>query len=144
MLLNCGVGEDSWESLVLQGIQPVHPKGDQSWVFIGRTDAEAETLQSFGHLMRGTDSFVKTLMLVKTEGRRIRGLQGWDGWMASLTWQTWVWVSSSCWWWTGKSGVLQSMGSQIVGHDWATELNRMKVLTSFLSNLKIVPFISFT
>ena len=43
MLLNCGVGEDSWESLGLQEIQPVHPKGDQSWVFIGRTDAEAET-----------------------------------------------------------------------------------------------------
>ena len=43
MLLNCGVGEDSWESLGLQGDQPVHPKGDQSWVFIGRTDVEAET-----------------------------------------------------------------------------------------------------
>ena len=43
MLLNCGVGEDSWESFELQGIQPVHPKGDQSWVFIGRTDVEAET-----------------------------------------------------------------------------------------------------
>ena len=44
MLLNCGVGEDSWESLGLQGDQPVHPKGDQSWVFLGRTDAKAETL----------------------------------------------------------------------------------------------------
>ena len=43
MLLNCGVGEDSWESLGLQEVQPVHPKGDQSWIFIGRTDAEAET-----------------------------------------------------------------------------------------------------
>ena len=43
MILNCGVGEDSWESLGLQEIQPVHPKGDQSWVFIGRTDIEAET-----------------------------------------------------------------------------------------------------
>ena len=43
MLLNCGVGEDSWESLGLKEIQPVHPKGDQSWVFTGRTDAEAET-----------------------------------------------------------------------------------------------------
>ena len=43
MLLNCGIGEDSWESLGLQGDQPVHPKGDQPWVFIGRTDAEAET-----------------------------------------------------------------------------------------------------
>ena len=43
MLLNYGVGEDSWESLGLQGVQPVHPKGNQSWIFIGRTDAEAET-----------------------------------------------------------------------------------------------------
>ena len=43
MFLNCGVGEDSWESLGLQEVQPAHPKGDQSWVFIGRTDAEAET-----------------------------------------------------------------------------------------------------
>ena len=43
MLLNCGVGEDSWESLGLQEIQPVHPKGNQSWIFIGRTDAKAET-----------------------------------------------------------------------------------------------------
>ena len=44
MLLNCGVGEDSWESLDLKEILPVHPKGDQSWVFIGRADVEAETL----------------------------------------------------------------------------------------------------
>ena len=49
--------------------------------------------------------------------------RGWDGWMASLTWWTWVWVSSRSWWWTGKSGLLQSMGSQRVGHDWVTELN---------------------
>ena len=42
MLLNCGVGEDSWESLGLQGVQPVHPKGNQAWIFIGRTDVEAE------------------------------------------------------------------------------------------------------
>ena len=49
--------------------------------------------------------------------------RGWDGWMASLTQWTWVWVSSRCWWWTGRPGLLQSMGSQRVGHDWATELN---------------------
>ena len=49
--------------------------------------------------------------------------RGWDGWMASLTRWTWVWVGSGSWWWTGKPGVLQSMGSQRVGHDWATELN---------------------
>ena len=53
-------------------IQPAHPKGDQSWVFIGRTDAEAE-LQSFGHLMRRVDSLEKTPMLGKIEGRRRRG-----------------------------------------------------------------------
>ena len=50
--------------------------------------------------------------------------RGWDGWMASPTQWTWVWVNSRSWWWTGKPGVLQSMGSQRVGHDWATELNR--------------------
>ena len=47
----------------------------------------------------------------------------WDGWMASLTWWTWVWVNSKSWWWTGRPGVLQFMGSQRVEHDWATELN---------------------
>ena len=49
--------------------------------------------------------------------------RGWDGWMASPTWWTWVWASSGCWWFTGKPGVLQSMGSQRIGHDWVTELN---------------------
>jgi len=49
--------------------------------------------------------------------------RGWDGWMASPTWWPWVWASSGSWWWTGKPGVLQSMGSQRVRHDWTTELN---------------------
>ena len=49
--------------------------------------------------------------------------RGWDGWMASLTWWPWVWVSSRSWWWTGKPGVLQSMGSQRVRYDWVTEMN---------------------
>ena len=49
--------------------------------------------------------------------------RGWDGWVTSQTWWTWVWVSSRSWWWTGKLGVLQSMGSQRVTHSWATELN---------------------
>ena len=48
--------------------------------------------------------------------------RGWDGWMASLTQWTWIWASSRSWWWTGKPGMLQSMGSQRVGHDWGTEL----------------------
>ena len=54
-------------------IQPVHPKENQSWVFIGRTDVEAETPILFGHLMQRADSFEKTLMLGKIEGRRRRG-----------------------------------------------------------------------
>ena len=49
--------------------------------------------------------------------------KGWDGWMASPTWWTWVWVDSRSWWWTGRSGVLRLMGSQRVRHDWANELN---------------------
>ena len=49
--------------------------------------------------------------------------RGWDGWMASPTWWTWVWVGSKSWWWTGKPSTLKSMRSQRVGHDWATELS---------------------
>ena len=80
-------------------------------------------VQYFGHLMRRADSFGKTLMLGKIEGRRKGGDRGWDGWMPSLIGWTWVWVNSGSWWWTGRSGVLQLMRSQRVGHDWATELN---------------------
>ena len=57
--------------------------------------------------------------------RQEKEMTGWDGWMTSVTQGTWVWASSRSWWWTGKPGVLQSMGSQRVGHDWATELNWM-------------------
>ena len=80
-------------------------------------------LQYFGHLMRRTDSFEKTLMLGKIEPRGEGDDRGWDGWMASLTRWTWVWASSGFWWCTVRPGVLQSMGSQRVGHDWVTELN---------------------
>ena len=102
-------------------IQPIHPKGDQSWVFIGRTDVEAE-LQYFGHLMQRDDSLEKTLMLGKIEGREGDD-RGWGGLMASLTQWTWVWVDSGSWWWTGRPGMLRFMGSQRVRHNWATELN---------------------
>ena len=72
MLLNCGVGEDLESPLDCKEIQPVHPKGDQSWVFIGGLMLKLK-LQYFGHLMRRADSFEKTLMLWKIEGRRRRG-----------------------------------------------------------------------
>ena len=81
-------------------------------------------LQYFGYLMRRVDSLEKTLMLGGIGGRRRRGRQKMR-WLdvASLTLWTWVWVNSGSWWWTGRPGVLRFMGSQRVGHDWATELN---------------------
>ena len=80
-------------------------------------------LQFFGHFMRRADSFEKTLMLGKIEGGRSRGWQRMRWWMASPTQWTWVWAGSGNWWCIGKPGVLQSMGSQRVRYDWATELN---------------------
>ena len=80
-------------------------------------------LQYFGHLMQRADSFEKTLMLGKIEGRRRRD-RGWDGWMASLTQWIWVWVDSGSWWWTGRPGVLRFIGSQRIRH-WVTELSSM-------------------
>ena len=77
-------------------------------------------LQYFGHLMRRTDSFEKTLMLGKIEGGRRRGRQRMRWLMASLTQWTWVWVNSGSWWWTERPGVLRFMESQRVGHDWVT------------------------
>ena len=80
-------------------------------------------LQSCGHLMQRTDSFEKTLILGKIEGGRRKGWQRMR-WLDGITdLVDMVWVNSRSWWWTGRPGVLQSMGSQIVGHDWVTELN---------------------
>ena len=101
-------------------IQPVHPKGDQYWVCIERTDVEAKT-----PILWPPD--VKNWLTEKDpdagkDGRR-EEKGGWDRGMASLTRWTWVWASSRSWWLTGKPGVLQSMRLQRVGHDWETELN---------------------
>ena len=117
-------------------IQPVHPKGNQSWIFIEGLMLTLK-LQYFGHLMRRTDSLKNTLMLERLKVGGEGDDRWWDGWMASLTplWWTQVWVSSGSWWWTGKPGVLQSMGSQRVRHDWVTELNWYckKELSLFIS-----------
>ena len=78
-------------------------------------------LQHFGHLMQRTNSFEKTLVLKdwgQEKGTTEDEMVGWHRWL----W-TWVWASSGSWWWTGRPGVLQSMGLQRVGHDWVTELN---------------------
>ena len=126
----CGAGEDSWESLgsnqsVLKEISP-------------RCSLEGLMLklklQYFGHLIRRVDSLEKTLMLGRIGGRRRGDDRGWDGWMASPTWWTWVWVNSRRWWWTGRPGVLGFMGSQRVGHDWVNELNWTELFFRFLSH----------
>ena len=79
--------------------------------------------QYSGRLMRRAD-YWKRLWCWEGLGARGEGDdRGWDGWMASLTQWTWVWVNSGSWWWTGRPGVLQFMGLQRVGQDWATELN---------------------
>ena len=106
-------------------IQPVHPKGDQSWIFIGKTDAKAET-----PILCPPDG--KNWLIGKDPDAekdwRWEDDIGWGGWMASLTLWTWVWVSSWSWWWTGKPGVRQSTGSQRVRHDWATEVTDWRPL----------------
>ena len=113
--------EQTLENLLdCKEIKPVNPKGNQSWILIGRTDAEAET-PNFGHLMWRTDSSEKTLMLGKIEVRGEGDYRGWNGWMASLTLWTWAWASSGSGWWTEKPGVLQSKGLQRVRHDRAAE-----------------------
>ena len=87
-------------------------------------------LQYFGYLMRRTDSFEKTLMLGKIEGRRRRGWQRMI-WLDNITELRYISLSNSrSWWWTGRPGVLQPMGSQRVGHDWTTELNWTEALLS--------------
>ena len=83
-------------------------------------------LQHFGHLMQRTDSFEKTWCWERMKAGGERDDRRWDGWMASLTQWTWVWINSGSWWWTGRPGVLQSMESQRVRHDWVTELNWLK------------------
>ena len=103
-------------------IQPVHSKGDQSWVFFSRNDDKAETPIFW-------PPHAKSWLIGKDwcwEGLEAGGEgddRGWDGWMASPTQWTWVWVNSGSWWWTRRPGVLWFMGSQRVGHDWAIELN---------------------
>ena len=121
-------------------IQPVHSKGDQSWVFFGRTGAKAETAVLW-------PPYAKSWLIGKDrcwEGLGAGGKgdnRGWDGWMASLTWWTWVWVNSERWWWTGRPGVLRFMGSHGVGHDWATELNwtdRKIMMFYFYNSFKFI------
>ena len=102
-------------------IQPVHPKENESWIFIRRTDVEAEapvnTLATWcEELTHWKRPWCWERLKVGGEGDD----GGWDGWMASPIRKIWVWASSGSWWWTRRPGTLQFMGLQSVGHDWAT------------------------
>ena len=103
-------------------IQPVHPKGNQSWIFIGRIEAPKLWPPDAKNWLTRKDWCWERLKAGGEGDDRGR-----DGWMASPTRWTWVWASSGRWWRTRKSGVLQSMGLQRVGHNWATELNRTDI-----------------
>ena len=141
MLLNCDVGENSchlfWlrqfsdpsvnypqTPLDCKEIKPVNPEGNQPWIFIGRTDAEITILWSPD--AKNLIHWKRLLCWGRLRAGE-RDDRGWDGWLVSLTQWTWVWASSKSWWWTGRPGVLWSMGSQRVGHDWVTELKLFQV-----------------
>ena len=121
MLLNCGVGEDSWEPLGLHlAVKPVHLKGNQPWIFIEKTDAEAET-PILRPLMWRTDSLERTLTLGKIEGRgrgwqRMRWLDGTDSMDMSLSKLQKLVMNREAW-----HAVVRRVSR--VEHDWVTELN---------------------
>ena len=95
-------------------------------------------LQYFGHLMWRADSLENILMLGKIKAGGEWDDRGRDGWMASSSQWTWVWVNSESWWWTGRPGLLRFMGSQRIRRDWATEVNwRLKILQVFTAMFKI-------
>ena len=124
-------------------IQPVHSKGNQSWVFIGRTDAEAETpntlATSWEELTHWKRPWCWEGLGAGGEGDN----RGWDGWTASPTRCTWVWVNSGRSWWIGRPGVLRFMGSKRVGHDWATDLIWSLILDNLIMLFLSVIFFVF-
>ena len=130
MLLNCGIGNDSlrvpWtarrsnQSILKESVLNIYWK---DWCWSWNSNILATWYEELTHFKR---PWCWERLKAGKEGDN----RGWDGWMASLTQWTWVWVSSRSWWWTGKPGMLQSMGSQRVGYCWVIELNW------FMPNLK--------
>ena len=124
-------------------IKPVNPKGNQSQIFIGRTDAETEYYWNSNTLATGCNKMTHLKRPWCWERLKAGGKgddRGWDSWMASPTWWTWVWASSGSWRWTGKPGVLQPMGLQRAGHNWVTELDWTE---NFLAKHYSIKFVSW-
>ena len=124
--------EKTLESLLNhKEIKPVNPNRNQHWLFIGRIGAETEAAILWPPDVK-SQLIRKTLMLGKTEARAEGNNGGWDGWMASLTQRTWVWISSGRWWRAARPCVLQSFGTQGVGLDWATEQQQKLLVFSLI------------
>ena len=102
-------------------IQPVHPNGTQSWIFIERTDTEAEAPILWPPDGKELTHWKRPWCWERLRAEGKGDDRGWNDWMASLTQWTWVWTNSARWWRTGKPGVLQFTGQQRVGHNWVTE-----------------------
>ena len=122
---NCGAGEDSWESLGLQGDQTSQSSGKSTlnihwkdWCWSWNSNTLATWCEELTH-WKSPWCWERLKVGGEWDDR------GWDGWMASLTQWTRAWVNSRSWWWKGRPGMLQSMGLQRVGYTWATELNWM-------------------
>ena len=129
MVLNYGVGEDSWESLGLQG-DPTSPSERRSVLGVHWKDCWSWNSNTLATSCEELTCWKRPWCW---EGLGAGGQgadRGWDGWMASLTWCTWAWVKSGSFWWTGRPGVLQFMELQRIGHDWVTELNWTVLLWS--------------
>ena len=92
-------------------------------MFIGRTDVENWNSNTLATSCEELTQLKRPWCWERLRAGGKGANRGWDGWMASLTQWTWVWVGSGSWWWIGRPGVLQFMGLQRVGHDWVTELN---------------------
>ena len=123
MLLNCGVGES-----ILKEVSPECSWKDWCWSW------NSSTLAFWCEEL--TDSkrpWFWERLRTGGEGND----RGWDDWIASPTQWTWVWVGSTCWWWTGRPGVLQFMGSQRVRHDWVTELNWTELCMKIYSPIRM-------
>ena len=144
-LLSYGVREDFWESLAARRSNQSILKEISPGCSLERLMLKLK-LQYFCHLMRRVDSLERPwcweVLGARGEGDDRRS----DGWMASLTRWTWVWVNSGSWWWTGRAGVLQFMGLQRVGHDWVIERNwtvHQRLSFSFVGCVTCQPLISW-